>query len=149
MDTINNISDKDDNMIILKKRYNEYINKLDEKIKHLNHFMNNTKWNKLFETLLENNIIHIKIKYLMDYPEETKFILKDNSFNEIGFEDNYVCGPTLYKEIEWIEILEKTEKINGARIIKTTKDEIKEIINGIGKFEYEKTLNGIKIYGYK
>jgi hypothetical protein len=136
-------------MIILKKKYNEYKNKSDKKIKGLNHFMNNTKWNKLFETLLEKNIIHIKIKYLINYPEETKFVLKYNSFNEIGFEDNYVFGPSLYKEIEWIEILEKTERINGVKIIKTTKDEIEGIINDIGKFEYEKTLDGIKIYGYK
>jgi hypothetical protein len=115
---------------------------LETRIKHFNKYMSNSKWYKLFETFENNDTLHIKIKFLMDYEKE--IILGNDIFIfNVGIECFY--GSFLYKEIEQVKIFEKPEN----KAIRNTVDEIEKIITSIGRFEYKKEIGGIIIYGYK
>ena len=137
-----------------QKKWQEsaFENKLNKKIATLDRMMNNTKWYKLFDTLKNNNIMNIKIKFLLD--DSNGIILNDLDIYEKGFEyyhkegakeNEIFYGTSAYKEIEWIKIFQKTEN----NVVKTTVDEIEKVINDIGKFEYKKEIDKIIIYGYK
>jgi hypothetical protein len=127
------------------EKYNKKLNALILKNVGL---MNNTKWYELFSKLIENNISKILIKWLLNAGDELEICLDKDRLYKNGFRDGY-GGPFLYKEIEWIKVCESTESINGVTQIKTAIDEIEKVINCIGKLEYEKKNNEIKIYGYK
>ena len=112
----------------------KYWDKFDKKISRLSMFMNNTKWFKLFETLAAHNINRVRAKFLFDDEDEIfeKPVIK-NIFQETGFRDSAMGAPFLYKQLEWIKVTGITETV----------------INELGKFEYEKDGEAIKIYGYK
>jgi hypothetical protein len=140
---------------------NKYYKKLDEYRISLASYMNNTKWFKLFVTLVENNIKYVKIKRLFA-TDAWEIELKNdcfNCFNRYRFWDCSGLGPFYFKEMEWIDILEIVETLQYVPASASQKiillennikiNEIENIINGLGKFEYDKIENGIRIYGYK
>ena len=138
-----------------QKKWQEsaFENKLNKRIATLDRMMNNTKWYKLFDALKNNNIMNIKIKFLLD--DSNGIILNDLDIYEKGFEyyhkegakeNEIFYGTSAYKEIEWIKIFENTEAEN---INKMGTKEIEKIINDIGKFEYQRDMDEIIIYGYK
>jgi hypothetical protein len=132
------------NGIIMEK----YKKKLNSQISKMVSLMNDTKWYKLFEALIENNISKIAIKWVLNSGNGFELYVDKDRLYKNGFRDGS-GGPFLYKEIEWIKIYEITEMINGVIQKKIAVDEIIKIINRVGEFEYEKVNNGIKIFGYK
>ena len=126
-------------------RFGIYIKKLNNELQNFTSLMNNTKWYKLFTALLDNGMNSVSIKFLLE-DHIHSFYLGVSSFNENGFADGAVAGPFEYRELEWIKIFEITERINGILHIKIGIDEIEKKINSIGKLEYEKESDGIKIY---
>ena len=129
-------------------RFGIYIKKLNNELPNFTSLMNNTKWYKLFTALLDNGMNNVSIKFLLE-DHIHSFYLDVSSFNENGFADGAVAGPFEYRELEWIKIFEIMERINGILHIKIGIDEIEKKINSIGKVEYEKESDGIKIFGYK
>lgn len=87
---------------------------------------------------------------------DRKYKFHFGGFNETGFDDVSELGPFKFKEIEWILIPEKyeielwnrNEKLTPEIIIQPL-DKLEKIINFLGQFEYEITIDGLKIYGYK
>jgi hypothetical protein len=137
---------------------NKYYKKLGEYIISHASYMNNTKWFKLFVALLENNIKHVRIKRVFA-TKAGEIELKNDCFNKHRFWDSSVFGPFYFKEIEWIDILETVETFQYVPAATCQKivilenniktNTIENIVNGLGKFEYDKTENGIRMYGYK
>lgn len=128
------------------------MNELD---KHINetfssHYMNNTKWLKLFDTLSEN---------LNDFYLEYKLIYSDEIKSTTFFVSDmppFFIEPTLYKEIEWICFpLNYLQTINKRTSRSYTKEfnqdigQIERIIKSIGEFELDLSNSEIKLYGYK
>ena len=113
-------------------------------------FMNNTKWEKLFENLIEEfDSVFIRFKLIgREKIEETEFDMVD--FNP------YFIEPVLYKEIEWIEFPQKMLVIKNKRISRQTLSEynqdtskIENLINEIGIFDLEMDNGVLRLYGYK
>ncbi|CAM1346941.1 DUF6678 family protein [Tenacibaculum insulae] len=113
-------------------------------------FMNNTKWGKLFENLIEEfDSVFIRFKLIgREKIEETEFDMVD--FNP------YFIEPALYKEIEWIEFPQKMLIIKNKRISRQTVSEynqdtskIENLINKIGIFDLEMNNGVLRLYGYK
>jgi hypothetical protein len=113
-------------------------------------FMNNTKWEKLFENLIEEfDSVFIRFKLIgREKIEETEFDMID--FNP------YFIEPVLYKEIEWIEFPQKMLIIKKKRISRQTISEynqdtskIENFINEIGIFDLEMDNGVLRLYGYK
>ncbi|MCG8831499.1 DUF6678 family protein [Tenacibaculum finnmarkense] len=113
-------------------------------------FMNNTKWEKLFENLIEEfDSVFIRFKLIgSEKIEETEFDMVDFS--------PYFIEPVLYKEIEWIEFPQKMLMIKNKRISRQTVSEynqdtskIENLINEIGIFDLEMDNGVLRLYGYK
>jgi hypothetical protein len=137
----------------LQENYKEYLRKLENKIHTLNRYMNNTKWCKLLNELDKNGVKFIIIKLLLWNGER---IIDNYGYNKTGFDDVSVAGPFMYKEIEYLIIKKEYRKMewrNGNKINRKENNieinEIKSIIDKIGKFEYDINGEEIKIYGYK
>lgn len=128
------------------------MNELD---KHINetfssHYMNNTKWLKLFDTLSEN-LDEFYLEYKLIYSaeiESTTFFVSDMP--------PFFIEPILYKEVEWIRFpLQYEQTINRRTTRSYTKEfsqdigEIERIIKSIGEFELELGDSEIKLFGYK
>lgn len=104
-------------------------------------FMNNSKWEKLFENLIEEfDSLFIRFKLIgREKIEETEFDMVD--FNP------YFIEPILYKEIEWIEFPPKMLMLKNKRVSRQTISEHKQDTTQI-----EKLINKIgtlRLYGYK
>lgn len=120
-------------------------------------FMNNTKWCKLLEEIEVSDLSlnEAKIKVLarqQTYP----FSLKIGVDETRTYTGDGICGPVSLLEIEWIFIPTRYEiaEYNGGvkyRSSFVTNDVpgLKNLIDGLGKFEYDWDENGLKIYGYK
>ena len=126
-------------------------------------FMNNSKWTKLFKEL-SNNSIEIKkclIKSVFDnilreikIPNADKF---NESFSKTGTNDNITFGgPCAFKEIEqiifpqeWTTDRQMRNQKLEQRIYNQNIENIKNIIDSIGKFETEIYNGNLIIYGYR
>lgn len=113
-------------------------------------FMNNSKWEKLFDNLVKE-FDSVFIKYKLIGREK----VLETEFDFIDFYPFFI-EPILYKEIEWVEFPEKMQMINNKRISKQTISEhsqditkIKNLINKIGDFDIEKYNGILRLYGYK
>ncbi|WP_298902633.1 DUF6678 family protein [uncultured Psychroserpens sp.] len=113
-------------------------------------FMNNTKWEKLFENLIEEfDSVFIRFKLVgREKIEETEFDMVDFT--------PYFMEPILYNEIEWIQFPEKMLIIKNRRVSRQTISEhsqditeIENLINEIGIFDLERGDKTLKLYGYK
>ncbi|MDE1207044.1 DUF6678 family protein [Tenacibaculum larymnensis] len=113
-------------------------------------FMNNSKWEKLFDNLVKE-FDSVFIKYKLIGREK----VLETEFDFVDFYPFFI-EPILYKEIEWVEFPEKMQMINNKRISKQTISEhsqditkIKNLINKIGDFDIEKYNGILRLYGYK
>lgn len=113
-------------------------------------FMSNTKWAKMIDRLTDT-----LDKVYLDYK-----LIYDDGVNGFLFsyadDKPYFIEPIIYKEVEWVEIPEEYEDwINpnnqkaGKKIIRQDLQEIKSLLESIGKFELEYAPSKIKLYGYK
>lgn len=126
-------------------------------------FMNNSKWTKLFKELSNNSIETKKcfIKSVFDntlreikIPNADKF---NESFSKTGTNDNITFGgPCSFKEIEQIVFPQKWTSDRQMRNQKLEPksynqniENIKKIIDSIGKFETEIDNGDLIIYGYR
>jgi hypothetical protein len=91
--------------------YNEiYRKRLEKRLeKFTGQFMSDSKWTKLFKILSENQIL-IKRCLIKDVLEDKMWLLEipnihdfADVFNEKGFNDIVIGGPSTFKQIEWIE----------------------------------------------
>lgn len=131
------------------------MNKLEKEILKRTSFMNNAKWFKLFSEI-ENENIKIHSAYIKFLLTDRKYKFHFGGFDETGFGDVSELGPFKFKEIEWLLIPDKyeierwnrNEKLTS-EIIDQPLDKLEKIINFLGQFEYVRTEDGLKIYGYK
>ena len=136
-------------------RYTIYSQKLDKEIAVRTSFMSNTKWFKFF-TEVENKKIKPKSSFVKLILHDRTLNFQFSGFENDGFVDGSVTGPFKFKEIEWISIPKiyeierwnRDEKLKSEIILQPI-DEIEEIMNLLGKFEYEKTETELIIYGYR
>ncbi|PKH52450.1 hypothetical protein CXF68_17895 [Tenacibaculum sp. Bg11-29] len=113
-------------------------------------FMNESKWEKLFENLIEEfDSIIIRYKLIgLDKITEMEYDIVD--FRPFFIE------PVFYKEIEWIEFPQKMQIIINKRVSRQMVSELKQdvikiekTINKIGVFDMEKENGTLRLYGYK
>jgi hypothetical protein len=118
--------------------------------------MSNSKWKKLFSVINEKNLkLTTCVWKLIDENMPTPGRVPD--LKMLG--EDYVgdCGalnaPFEYNRIEWLLIPSKFSfrPYEHAPIQYNFQDigQIKEQIDNIGKYEYEISEEGIKIFGYK
>jgi len=133
--------------------------------------MNNTKWRKLFLTILRNSatvkqceIVEFVFKDRVYWVNNMKLTIDINAINDHICEDfisAHLAGghdPIAYREIDYIEfrkyynkeVLRPSPPHNKYDIIKTEQDlgEIKRIISEIGQFYWEETDESLRILGY-
>jgi hypothetical protein len=118
-------------------------------------FMNNTKWEKLIDTLTaEFDCIYVNYKLIYNDKVNPTYFQGSSDFRP------YFQEPTFYKEVEWIEfpktynVEDKVYKhgnlITGIKKPMTQDiNKIEEIINKTGKFMLEKDTNSIKLVAYR
>ena len=135
---------------VMQKNMNNKINKIISK-NYSTSFMSNTKWEKLIDGLTDEIENGIYVKYKLIYGTE----VYDNIFITSDFMP-FFAEPTLYKEVEWIEIPKEYEDYvsrNNFKAGKTiyTQDLVLILskINQIGLFEFEQSEDSLKVFGYK
>jgi len=113
-------------------------------------YMNNTKWVKLIETLI-NEFEEIYVNYKLIYDE----VIDSYLIDILDFEP-FFLEPIIYKEIQWIEFPDEYEFWKNKNNLKAAEqlyiqdlDSITKVIEKIGKFCLEKFPNGIRIYAYR
>ena len=144
------------------------LNKISERIEKAianfnGSFMSDTKWRKFFNALIEQEICvkEFNLKYMSDETIrqgsgvlfESKY---EQRFRDNGFKDPGVGGPALFKEIEWIEFKDNVEfsrhhtnpELSHKKRVQLVKP-IKELLESLGKFEYDIDQTSLKLYGYK
>jgi hypothetical protein len=112
--------------------------------------MNNSKWEKLFENLIEE-FDSIVLRYKLIGREE----IIETEFDNVDFRPFFI-EPILYKEIQWVEFPKEMLMIKNKRVSRQTISEhkqdvsgIKNLINRIGVFDLEKENGILRLYGYK
>ncbi len=110
--------------------------------------MSNTKWVKLLCALSDIEEIECKANVKLVWDENPRDMRIDDElvydFDFYGKSmealiSGYPKGWYDYKEIEWLQLTGSNELI----------DQIKFVLDKIGKFEIEKISNGIKLFAYK
>ena len=119
-------------------------------------YMNNQKWFKLFRAMEENGMCcRAELKLLAGEHIHTFTTTPGLHESGKGTRDG-AYGPVLFKEIEWlyipgkyeVERFNRDEKLQSG-YVENTIVEIQQILDAVGKFEYDLDEDGIKIYGYK
>ena len=120
--------------------------------KYTGSFMNNSKWVKLIQKIVENFDVIKNCSVKLIYDENVRLLnITGNEQYDLDFYSNsmegmltnpIVPGWTVYKEIEWISFPSDTEVVQD--ILK-----IKQQIETLGKFNDELTDNYYRIYAYK
>jgi len=130
--------------------------KLQEEIIKKASLMNTTKWQMLFSIVKEINpkyIVNIKL-LLEDNAREITIPSEEDIINKKYIEEYW--GVFELKEIEWLFIPSRiqTKRKNRDELLtpkthtQNTKLIAKTLQTGT-QFEYEQSIEGIKIYGYK
>lgn len=120
--------------------------------KYSGSFMNNSKWVKLIQKLIENFDVIKKcnVKLIYDDVIRSLIITGDEQYNldfylnsmEGMLNNPIVSGWTVYKEIEWISFPYDTETVQDMLKIRLE-------IQMLGKFNDELTDDYYRIYAYK
>jgi hypothetical protein len=118
--------------------------------------MSNTKWRKLFNIIRENLECDPPARVKLLAGEETFPFCVKSDIHQSGIKDNATQAPINFKEIEWIHIFatKEIERYNREERLKPKFmaydiENIKELIENAGKYEYDFDEDGIRIYGYK
>ena len=139
----------------LKILSDEELNKFIKK-KSSSSLMNDSKWVKLIQTLVNNYelIGKCEVKLIYDDKIRTLIIDKDDQFNfdfyarAVEAMITHVSGGwTLYKEIEWISFPRIYDQNNQPQ--NQDLEKIREIIHEIGQFNDELSDEYYRIYSYK
>jgi hypothetical protein len=142
-------------MAHLKQQTENIMSEKIEKIileKYTGNFMNNSKWVKLIQKMVENFDLIKKCTIKLIHDDNIRLLnITGNEQYDLDFYSNsmegmltnpIVPGWTVYKEIEWISFPCNTEDVQD--ILK-----IKQQIQMLGKFNDELTDNYYRIYAYK
>lgn len=141
----------------------KYQKQLNQKIATFSgKFMNDTKWTKLFNALCGKSDLIKKclIKDIWDeklreitIPNHNKY---SETFNQKGFKDVMISGPSEFKEIEQLVFLKNwtTERKMGFQNLEPHKfeqdiEKIKIIVDQIEKFETEIDSEKLILYAYR
>ncbi len=140
----------------LEEHFKRYQKQLGKARESKTSYMNNTKWFKFFSAVRQADIFMPQ--------SQLKFLLSDEAhpfdfeieFNETGKLDGADGGPFYFNEIEWILIpaVQEYERFNRDEKLQSsfkTADlpAVVDILQKLGKYEFEMDENGLKIYGYK
>jgi len=118
-------------------------------------YMSDSKWEKLFQAIEKSNVAWLDIG-----GATIKFLVGEvKPFHFQNYCGGYIeghYGVARYKEIEWIlipaifeiERRNRDEKLQPKRINNDILG-LKEIIDGLGLYEYDFNEDGLRIYGYK
>ncbi len=108
-------------------------------------YMNNTKWVKLLDALIENHQLISQILLKLVWDENIRILYIDETTSK-DFDyypkamEGLISGAPIgwydYKEIEWVEFSEMAL-------------ELESLLNTIGKFEYEILQDKLKLFCYK
>ncbi len=140
----------------LEEDFKRYQKRLEKARANKTSYMNNTKWFKFFSTARQADIFMPKsqIKFLLS--EETHPFNFEMEFNETGKLDGADGAPFYFNEIEWVFIptVQEYERFNREEKLQSsfkTADlpAIVDILQKLGKYEFEMDESGLKIYGYK
>nr|WP_315195065.1 hypothetical protein [uncultured Flavobacterium sp.] len=120
--------------------------------KYTGSFMNNSKWVKLIQKIVENFDVIKKCTVKLIYDDEIRLLnITGDEQYDFDFYSNsmegmlanpIVPGWTVYKEIEWISFPYDTDVVQD--ILK-----IKQQIQMLGEFNDELTDSYYRIYAYK
>ena len=120
-------------------------------------YMNNAKWRKLFNAIEASGqcTFPAQVKTIdgeRTYPFSTSpgiYEARDYTM------DGKFC-PIAFQDIEWLYIpaTSEVERYNRnerleSKIIKYDISKLKNLLDGLGKFEYEYDENGLKLFGYR
>ena len=113
-------------------------------------FMNDAKWEKLFENLVKE-FDSVLIRYKLIGSEK----IKETKYDIVDFRPFFI-EPVLYKEIEWIEFPQKVQIVINKRVSRQSISELEQdvhkienLINRIGVFDTEKENETLRLYAYK
>jgi hypothetical protein len=130
-----------------------YERKLRKEISNRPSFMSDTKWFKFFTETKKIGIKKIYVKFLLD--REYELHSWEDGFYEKGFEDG-ANPPFLYRNIEWLRIPKtyEIERWNGneklaSQLFVQPIEKLRELLDNLGKYEYDIGETEIVIYGYK
>ena len=133
----------------------EELNKIINK-KYSSSLMNDSKWVKLIQTLVNNHGLIGKCQAKLIYDDKIRALIIDEDalFNfdfyahSVEAMITHVTGGwTLYKEIEWISF--PRIYYQNDQSLNQDVEKISEIIHKIGQFNDELTDEYYRIYGYK
>ncbi len=142
---------------------NKYHQRLEKKIESFSaRLMSDTKWTKVFKTLSQhsdlinkclikdiwNDVLReIHIPSLESYTE---------TFHNSGIKDVMTGGPSVFKEIEWVEfpsnwVIARQMRNEKLEPHKYSQDilKIKECLLTVGQLEIEMETDKLILYGYK
>jgi len=118
--------------------------------------MSNAKWRKLFHVVNENSVPLSKCVWKLvteDKPKNGFLPDADHLGEDYVGDCGALNGPFSFKEIEWLELPAKvgSQAYDKAPVKYVYQDvlKIKELVDSVGKFQYEISDDGIRIYGYK
>ena len=142
--------------MVTRNQFDDKLNKLIQ-TKFSSSLLNNSKWVKLIQVLVDNHhlINHCIVKLVYDDENRQLMIEGDEQYNFDFYStalEGMVSKPitpgwTLYKEIEWISFPFAFQ--DGSIQRRQELKEIKNIINKIGLFDEELTNEYYRIYAYK
>ena len=119
-------------------------------------FMSDSKWRKLFSVVNESNteLSHCVWKLVSKELPLNGHLPDFESLGEDFVGDcGALNGPFSFQEIEWLFLPTSYEfkpyENAPLKVLTQSIDHIVMQLNKLGKFEYEKSTKGLKIYGYK
>ncbi|WP_410504151.1 DUF6678 family protein [Hymenobacter lapidiphilus] len=149
---------------LTREGYEDWLLRLDRKVSTFSYsFMNNSKWQKLFITICENNKIIKRCEIYDFFGSCTNEIIFSkiyiNYMDHIfpTYIDNFFTTSehkTSYKEIEFIEFLKYWNNEPVGRLVKPTKETqdtcaIKSSLDRVGQFQWDESEKHLRIIGYR
>ena len=134
-------------------RIEEYLKKLIKRKFNVS-YMSNTKWRKVFTALEPIKIQQAYWKFVdLDQEIRSAFITSHDLMEKYIGDYGVAVAPFAYRRIEWVEIpktginpqYEKIPFMNFTQDIET----VENILTSLGKFEFEHTERGLRIYGHR
>ncbi len=142
---------------------NKYEQRLEKKIDSFSaRLMSDAKWTKVFKTLSQHSDL-IKKCFIKDIWDD---VLREihipslegyaETFHDSGIKDVMTGGPSVFKQIEWVEfpsnwVVRRQMRNEELESHKYSQDifTIKECLLTVGQFEIEMETDKLILYGYK
>ena len=120
-------------------------------------YMNHAKWRKLFQAIEANGQCTFPafVKTL-DSERTYRFSTNPGIHETMGYTTDGQFCPVAFRDIEWIyvpasselERYHREEKLES-KWVEYDLGKLKELMDGLGEFEYELDEKGLKLYGYR